>query len=94
MTHETALAVLRRDKGCVAVWLGEWASECQGRLTLDHVRDAPMMGKRAPSDPEHLVSLCEFHHTGSKAGSNWATSHRPQLREYLRRSVMTGWDGT
>jgi hypothetical protein len=83
VTHEVALAVFQRDRGCVAVELGEWASSCKGRLTLDHVREQPMMGKRAPSDMAHLVALCEFHHTGSKAGSNWATSHRPLLREYL-----------
>jgi hypothetical protein len=53
--------------------------DCAGRLTLDHVRDEPMMGKRAPSDERHLVSLCEFHHLWS----SWATSHRPELRDYL-----------
>lgn len=78
VTHEVALAVFTRDKGCVAVELGEYPSTCHGRLTLDHVRDQPMMGKRAPSDPAHLVSLCWHHHL-----NGWATSHRPLLREYL-----------
>lgn len=27
-------------------------------LTLDHVKDAPRMGRRAPSDARHLVAMC------------------------------------
>lgn len=78
VTPQVALEVFNRDKGCVAVELGEWASSCEGRLTLDHVRDHAMMGKRAPSDAAHLVALCWHHHL-----DGWATSHRPLLREYL-----------
>ena len=52
---------------------------CSGPLTLDHVKSEPRMGVRAPSDMEHLVTLCAFHHLES----GWATSHRPELREYL-----------
>lgn len=80
VTIETAALVFQRDKGCVAVELGEWAGSCNGRLTLDHVRDQPMMGKRAPSDLQHLVALCWHHHL-----DGWATSHRPELRAYLAR---------
>jgi hypothetical protein len=79
VTPELRLAVLERDFGCVAVRLGEDPSTCRGRLTLDHVKDQPRMGVRAPSDASHLASLCEFHHL-----EGWATSHRPALREYLR----------
>lgn len=79
VTHDVALAVLRRDAGCVAVTLGEDPSTCGGRLTLDHVRDhAAMGGRRAPSDKRHLVSVCWHHHL-----DGWATSHKPELREYL-----------
>ena len=85
VTRDVALAVLRRDNGCVAVWLGESGRDCRGRLTLDHVKDEPRIGKRAPSDMDHLVSLCEYHHLET----GWATSHRPELREYLRRVNMT-----
>ena len=80
VTHEVAVTVLQRDAGCVAVRLGESPTACGGRLTLDHVKDQPRMGKRAPSDPEHLVALCENHHLWT----GWATSHRPELRAYLR----------
>ena len=37
------------------------------------------MGKRAPSDAAHLVTLCWHHHL-----DGWATAHRPELRAYLR----------
>ena len=83
VTPEMALAVFERDRMCVAVKLGEHPSGCRGRLTLDHVRAHPMMGKRAPSRPESMVALCEGHHLDTRAGANWATSHRPALREYL-----------
>lgn len=81
VSPELRLAVLERDGGCVAARIiDSWEGElCHGRLTLDHVRDEPMMGKRAPSDMAHLVSLCEWHHLES----GWATSHRPELRTYL-----------
>ena len=77
--QDTRLEVLERDKGCVAPQIDTNAGDCRGRLTLDHVKDQPMMGKRAPSDPQHLVTLCIRHHL-----DGWATSHRPLLRAYLR----------
>jgi hypothetical protein len=80
VTGAVALAVLERDGGCVAVKLGASPYECRGPLTLDHVKDQPRMGKRAPSDVRHLVTICTAHHLEN----GWATSHRPELREYLR----------
>lgn len=76
---EVRIAVLHRDGGCVAPRLDRSVDDCAGRLTLDHVKDQPMMGRRAPSDDGHLVSLCWHHHL-----DGWATAHRPELREYLR----------
>lgn len=76
----------RRTKSaypCVAGFLSPGASAmCFGPLTLDHVKDEPRMGKRAPSDDRHLVTLCRYHHIDSE----WATSHRPLLRWYLRNT--------
>lgn len=69
-----------RDNGCVAVRLGESPADCAGPLTLDHVKDQLRMGKRAPSDKAHLVTLCRRHHLDT----GWATSHRPELRAYLQ----------
>jgi hypothetical protein len=78
VTAELRLAVLARDGDCVAFQFSG-TDECSGRLTLDHVKEQPMMGKRAPSDMAHLVTLCWHHHL-----DGWATSHRPELRQYLR----------
>lgn len=70
---------------CVARFLDPNGSgPCSGVLTLDHVRDHAMMGKKAPDDEQHLVTLCEAHHLWTRAGRNWATSHRPLLRTYLK----------
>lgn len=58
---------------------------CSGPLTLDHVHShaGGTKGKRAPSDPQHLVALCYGHHLESRKGAIWATAHRPELRRYL-----------
>jgi hypothetical protein len=84
-------AVLRRDGGCVAAILSpghicrdQWgrhhASDDLLPMTLDHVQEGyGRMGKRAPSDPAHLVTLC----WGAHLLTHWATSHRPALRAYL-----------
>ena len=82
VTPALRLAVFERDQGCVAPRVCGCAGEedpCSGRLTLDHVKDQPRMGKRAPSDMAHLVTLCAHHHLEG----SWATSHRPELRRYL-----------
>lgn len=80
VTPELRVAVLQRDGGCLAVTVGRMdPATCAGRLTLDHVKSEPRMGKRAPSDAAHLATVCEFHHL-----YGWATANRPALREYLR----------
>jgi len=46
------------------------------------------MGKRAESDPAHLVTLCQGHtEDGRKAGYQWNTTkeNREKIREYLER---------
>jgi hypothetical protein len=82
VTPEMRELVLKRDGGCVAPRLQPWSQsgKCWGALSLDHVKDHARMGKRAPSDPGHLVTICMGHHVWT----DWATSHRPLLREYLR----------
>lgn len=78
-------ALTKSTIGCVAVFLAPITSgPCWGKLQLDHIKDQPRMGKRAPSDPQHLVSLCDGHtEPGMKAGFQWNTANRPLLREYL-----------
>jgi hypothetical protein len=82
VTPELRDAVLARDRGCIASRVCDCiaSTHCDGRLTLDHVKDQPRMGKRAPSDLEHLLTLCWHHHL-----DGWATAHRPELRAYLLR---------
>lgn len=62
--------------------------KCEGRWTLNHVQDPgnPMYGRKVPDEPRYLVSLCWWHHQGSKAGHVWATaSENINLQwEYLK----------
>lgn len=98
LCHQFEIDPLTDEKGAIDMWreaqrnpcvaptldpLG--SGPCSGRLTLDHVKDQAMMGKRAPSDEQHLVTLCAKHHLGEgdKGGRIWATAHRPLLRAYL-----------
>jgi len=58
---------------------------CSGEWRLDHVKEDPMMGQKAPDDEEHLVALCAAHdERGAKAGSQWNTAHRAEENTYLR----------
>lgn len=93
VTDEVYRAVMRRDGDCIAasnhhlvrrLYLNHpypAETRCEGRLTLQHVKDAPRMGKRAPSDVRHLVVLCERHHLWE----SWATNRGALAfqRDYL-----------
>ena len=87
VSPETALFVLRRDAGCVAPRLGGSSMDCWGRNRLEHVQEGGgRMGRRAPSDAAHLVTLCEGHcESGARAGYVWCTDkvNRAAMREYL-----------
>lgn len=99
VTEEVAQFVLRRDGGCVAALMGA-PGACRdgyGRsvdrhhadMTLEHVQEGyGMMGKRAPSDPAHLVALCRFHGVQS-----WELANKDLLREYIAE-VTTGVPAT
>ena len=85
VSPELYRAVNVRDGGCVAPRVCECiassASLCGGFLTLNHVKDEPMLGKRAPSDARHLVVLCSSHHIYS----GWEAAHHAEQRAYLAR---------
>lgn len=87
VTPEMALAVLTRDGGCMAPRLGGSFMDCAGRNGLEHVQDSyGRMGRRAPSDPAHLLTLCDGHREpGMKAGRVWCTDkvNRQAMRDYL-----------
>lgn len=54
-------------------------------LQMSHTKDEGelSMSMKAPTDPQHLVTLCPFHHTGTKAGSNWEAVNRDGIRRHL-----------
>jgi hypothetical protein len=82
-----ALAVLKRDGGCMAPRLGGSAMDCWGRNRIEHVKAEPRMGVRAEARMDRLLTLCEGHtEPGMKAGYVWATDkvNREACREYLR----------
>jgi len=86
VTPDTWRQVTTIDGGCVAPLIDPTVDPCRGRLTVDHVKDRPHVGdpivkrkrRRAPSDLEHLATVCVHHHL-----DGWATSHRPDLRTYI-----------
>ena len=69
VTSEVRAFVLARDRMCIAAKL-EPGHVCRdmfgyphaptdlGRMTLEHVKDQLRAGRRAPSDPVHLLTLC------------------------------------
>lgn len=69
-----------RDRGCVPARIGA-PDPCSGRLTIEHVKTEPAMGKRAPSDKWHTLLACEGHNL------SWClTSAAKQAeRDYLSR---------
>ena len=86
--QSVALAVFRRDDGCVAPRLGGSSMDCFGRLRLEHVKAEPRMGVRAEPLAERLAVLCEGHtEPGMRAGYVWCTDkrNREAMRDYLAR---------
>lgn len=90
VTTETHAAVLYRDRECVLskrdpehVCRDQWGNRHEpddlARLSLEHVKDELMAGRRAPSDPAHLVALCFGANVGvpSKVEREW-------MRAYLK----------
>lgn len=82
---ELAIEVFKADGGCVAPKIDPAElGRCWGRLTIEHVKAEQRMGKRAEPRRDRLVSLCLGHtETGMKAGYQWNTAHRPELRAWI-----------
>jgi hypothetical protein len=83
-------AILARDGMCVAARLDrshrcrdEWGErhepDALSKLTVEHVKDEPMMGKRAPSDEAHMLALC----FAANAWDHWGSKNRDICRAYL-----------
>ncbi len=78
VTPELRDYILARDKGCVGALL-DMEGPCDGRIEIDHVLNAGL-GKRGPSIPLNLASLCSFHH---REKTDHARAWRGLLIEYL-----------
>lgn len=92
MTPETREYVFRRDGRCVLAirdaahtcydaWGQQHASDDLDRLTYEHVKIKPMMGRRAASIPSQGVALCGWRNIVrpmTKVERSWT-------REYLLR---------
>jgi hypothetical protein len=91
-TEADVAYVFARDRGCVLhllvlghVCRDEWGIQHLwndlGKLSVEHVLEEPRMGKRAPSDPRHMVAACRH----SNAFTVETSKYRPQIRNYLNR---------
>lgn len=69
---------------CVAPLIdpSQWGT-CSGAMERDHVHShtGGTKAKRAPTTMETLVILCHHHHQ-----DGWATSHRPEIRTYIKEA--------
>lgn len=59
--------------------------KCGGKQEVDHVKDQPMMGRRAPDDAHHLVAMCQEHNTWHPPRKEL----RQAEREYLKHVKET-----
>ena len=56
--RQCILATLYPDHECRDAWGWPHRPDDLARLTLEHVKEHSMMGRRAPSDLAHLVAMC------------------------------------
>lgn len=89
VTPDLHAEILRRDRECVLSKIEPWhiCRDEWGRihyagdlakLTIEHVKSEPRLGKRAPSDPAHCLALC---HAANVGVPN--KSQRAAFRAYL-----------
>jgi hypothetical protein len=94
VTPEVYEAVFLRDGQCVISTFDEahvcrdaWGDRHEPddipRLTLDHVKSNLMLGRRAASDPAHLVVMCGW----TNVVLHPTKYQRQRVREYLMRFV-------
>jgi hypothetical protein len=72
---------------CVAPELDDLAGSCRDRLGHPTWEVPEEDLELVAIEDSGSVVLCPWHFQGLKAGRNWATSHRPLLRAYLRRKA-------
>lgn len=94
VTPELWNLVYERDGGVCLAWRlgdrdcrGKWGDPVRWRngrmlrsdVTFAHVKDQPMIGKRAPSDERHGVLECFTHNV-----NGWSSAHRAEEHAYLQ----------
>jgi hypothetical protein len=90
MNRELRDAVLLRDGCCILLRLdpdhrcrdrwGEYHDPRDlSKLTIEHVKTEPMMGRKAPTDLAHLVALCGYANVAVPS-----RAMRDGMRQYLR----------
>ena len=57
-------------------------TRCGGKQEVDHVKDQPMMGKRAPDDAAHLVAMCQEHNTWHPPRKELRQAERRYLKQH------------
>jgi hypothetical protein len=73
--------IFEREQGlCILAQLIP-GHECRGRITIEHVKDSPRMGKRAPSDRYHGVLACLHGNSFTVETSKY----RPLIRKHLAK---------
>lgn len=98
VTPELRELVLRRDGRCFMARLSPshvcydafgraHASDRLDLLTLEHVKDQPRLGKRAPSDERHVLALCYRANVGVPSKAT-----RQAMRAYLAGVPIFGDD--
>lgn len=55
-------------------------------LTIEHVKDTPAMGARAPSDRAHMVAAC----AEANNGDYWCSKYRTYILVYLKALAENG----
>jgi hypothetical protein len=75
--------LMGRDRGCVPHNNLGAPGTCEGRLTIEHVRDRdkPATGMKAPSDKWHTLIAC----LGANTGWCLTSAAKELEREYLER---------
>jgi len=62
---------------------------CGGKQEVDHVKDQPRMGKRAPDDREHLVAMCQNHNTWHPPRKELRQAEREYLKHHAHGEAAT-----
>src|SRR5690349_3592151 len=78
--------LLARDRQCVPHKRLGAPGECEGRLTIEHVKSESMTGKRAPSDKYHTLLACLGANTG------WCLTSAAKAAERAYLGVVEGFE--